>query len=960
MSVEAPAAKTPRGGKRKDAPAAAATSTSSTATSSPATVRSDPDAELYTACLARSVWTLLREQDRTLIAQCTEIVLRENDVAVPPPPLWRDGLGGSTMELAAPITLATLNALERELTESVGEACELDARAHLVPTELATSPGDAPPLPTVHGDPAAFGAGLFPNGGAPASAGPPAKKGRDRKALTRLRAEPDKDLHVATIALAVWNLLTRAQVEALEQAGLDVHFAAYPGQTFVPPVWREAGGRVELRYRLPAHLVEQLRAATADVGVEVLRDAPLPDPTAPRWYVAYQKAPGAHWSENEGGPEAEQRELFAFVAGRLRAARLPDTHGVRLVAPDGSIADVVALEAPAPANDTTPPPHEASAAPVPTGTVEIRLDAIDTSPTNPRKHFDKAALEELAADFKLRGQLQPVLVRPRHDAPGRYELAFGERRWRAAGLAGWVTISAIVRELSDVEVAETQLVENAQRVDVHPLEEADAFKLLRDTHKRTVGQIAAKVHKTTVHVAQRLALCDLVAPARDAYYAERLTLGSALAIARLPAKLQAEALKEITRVERDDDGDGPPEAMSPARAIAFVRERYMLRLADAPWDRTDAKLLPAAGACDACPRRTGNQRELFADVDSPDLCTDALCWTKKHDAHWQRTAAAAKAKGQAVLSEKESRKLFGEQDWNATRMTYEGEKKYKPLDDKVWDGRKEVPVRALLKDAEVATTLARDNAGQVRELAPAAVVDKALEARRRTNSQADRATHGRGGANSKAAPSPAATKRKLEAKARPLAGAKLFTKIVTDVEKKGLGEPLARALISGAIGEYYDPSAILARRGLAVAAKGARQKRSAGAAPILALAKKLKGNELQGLLVEVLLLEGESDLSSEYWRAESSGLMRVCAALGLDFPAAVRAEVATLKAAAPAKRPAATKTKSTKRKAAAHATGRVSAVRSCRACGCTDARACPGGCSWVEWDLCSACEGEVS
>src|SRR5690349_17174572 len=103
----------------------------------------------------------------------------------------------------------------------------------------------------------------------------------------------------------------------------------------------------------------------------------------------------------------------------------------------------------------------------------IAIDSIDESSTNPRKTFDKKELDELAEDIKIHGVLQPVLVRPRGV---RYELVFGTRRLRAARAAGLKIIPSTVRELDDATALELQIVENAKRADIHPLEEAEAYE----------------------------------------------------------------------------------------------------------------------------------------------------------------------------------------------------------------------------------------------------------------------------------------------------------------------------------------------------------------------------------------------------------------------------------------------------------------------------------------------------
>lgn len=116
--------------------------------------------------------------------------------------------------------------------------------------------------------------------------------------------------------------------------------------------------------------------------------------------------------------------------------------------------------------------------------VDIPLDAISPSPSNPRRRMEPPALDELAASIRAQGIIEPILVRPTRDgAPTPYELVVGERRWRAARLADLSTIRAQVREMDDRAVLEVQIAENAQRADVHPLDEADAYRRLHVEHR---------------------------------------------------------------------------------------------------------------------------------------------------------------------------------------------------------------------------------------------------------------------------------------------------------------------------------------------------------------------------------------------------------------------------------------------------------------------------------------------
>ena len=298
-----------------------------------------------------------------------------------------------------------------------------------------------------------------------------------------------------------------------------------------------------------------------------------------------------------------------------------------------------------------------AASPLPALTiVEIDLDRIDESPTNPRRAFAAAALDELADDIRRRGVLQPVLVRPMGD---RFELVFGARRFRACRLADRDTVPAMVRELGDEAVLEAQLVENAKRTDLHPLEEADAYRVLHEQHGHSIDELAAAVGKSASYVYQRLRFVALGPEAREAFLAGTLTPATALLVARVcnpkhQAKAVAEVLKQAGESWRVEEGGTLSRG-----AVGMIVRKYMLLLADAPFDRTRVDLVPAAGACTACPKRSGAQRELFeGDHDRSDHCLDPDCFASKKAAVVAEARAKAEAKGRTVLEPRAAKKLF--------------------------------------------------------------------------------------------------------------------------------------------------------------------------------------------------------------------------------------------------------------------------------------------------------------
>jgi ParB family chromosome partitioning protein len=160
------------------------------------------------------------------------------------------------------------------------------------------------------------------------------------------------------------------------------------------------------------------------------------------------------------------------------------------------------------------------------GLTDLPVEAIKPSPGQPRRRFDDADIDELAASIREKGVLQPILVRPAVFA-GQFEIVAGERRWRAAVRSGARTIPALVRSLSDAEVLEIAIVENVQRVDLSPIEEAEGYRALMDRFSRTQADVAQVVGKSRVHVANALRLLQLPEPVKEMIREGRLTAGHA-------------------------------------------------------------------------------------------------------------------------------------------------------------------------------------------------------------------------------------------------------------------------------------------------------------------------------------------------------------------------------------------------------------------------------------------------
>ena len=212
----------------------------------------------------------------------------------------------------------------------------------------------------------------------------------------------------------------------------------------------------------------------------------------------------------------------------------------------------------------------------------------------------------------------------------------GARRYRASLLAEQFTIPSRMVELTDAQSLEWALVENSQRVDVHPYEEAQGFQQLLDLPGYDVTALVEKSGKSASHIYARLSLLQLIPTVAEAFTHERITASHANLIARLPQESQADAFEQCWR---KDWQDAEPHLLPAKHVTAWIQNNLYLELADAPFDREDPTLNPAAGACSTCPRRSGHNTSLFCDVQG-DQCLDGNCYQTKLTAHIDREVAA--------------------------------------------------------------------------------------------------------------------------------------------------------------------------------------------------------------------------------------------------------------------------------------------------------------------------------
>jgi ParB/RepB/Spo0J family partition protein len=376
--------------------------------------------------------------------------------------------------------------------------------------------------------------------------------------------------------------------------------------------------------------------------------------------------------------------------------------------------------------------------------------ALAPSPTNPRKRFDPAALAELAENIKGMGLAEPILVRPLPGSrlqetwtdrrPGdpapTHEIVAGERRWRACGIAGVKQIPAMVRALTDSQVLRLQVIENLQREDLHPLEEADGYRKILDVPEdadKPIGvrieALAREISKSTRYVYQTLQLLKLSEFPRQVFLEGKLHRTIALEVATIGNEAQQiEACRRVAGLgaKGTDVIDNP---MSFREAAEYIRSNFRLLLSKAPFPIKVE--FAGVGPCEACDKMSANARDLFGEGDKvPDTCMDPSCYGKKNAKHHEQLAQAAKAKGQRVITGKDAKKLL---PYETSPTSFDYRADYTPLEEKRWDaaGKNEgKTVKQLLgTDMPAPVLIARPDGQGFVEALPKKDVERMLKER---------------------------------------------------------------------------------------------------------------------------------------------------------------------------------------------------------------------------------------
>lgn len=265
----------------------------------------------------------------------------------------------------------------------------------------------------------------------------------------------------------------------------------------------------------------------------------------------------------------------------------------------------------------------------------IPLNNINPAKINYRKSFDPEKMKEMTASVKDKGVLEPILVRAlKGKANGQFEVVAGTRRFTAAMNAGLDDIPAIVKDLTDEEVLEIQIVENCQREDPNPMDESEGFKRLLDMGHHTPETLSEKIGRSITYVLSRLKLVDLDEEVRKAISSGEIGMGHAVLFTRLQNHDdQKEFLKKLHDFE-----------WSVRHAKSQLDGYYSNDIADAVFD---------TGDCATCAFRSRNQTVLFPDLNDKDTCSDKNCFFLKTRGHYKMIIDGKALDGLQVFRSKE-------------------------------------------------------------------------------------------------------------------------------------------------------------------------------------------------------------------------------------------------------------------------------------------------------------------
>ncbi|HWV73578.1 MAG TPA: ParB/RepB/Spo0J family partition protein [Pseudosphingobacterium sp.] len=252
------------------------------------------------------------------------------------------------------------------------------------------------------------------------------------------------------------------------------------------------------------------------------------------------------------------------------------------------------------------------------GFERVAIDLVDISPLNYRRFYNQADLVRFSEVLAVQGITAPVTLRKMET--GRYELVVGERRYRAALLAGLTHLPAMVRVFTDAQVKEIQLTENLQRENPHPMHEAFAVSDMR-SEGHNIEEIAARLGKSKAFVFNRLKLVELIAPFQEIFLSNKMTLTQASQLAALDHTAQQEILEE--------ECPGWEEEEFQLDDLRYTIRKYQYNLFKAPFDLADKSLSPDMGACTGCSFNSASLATLFPEMAEKAICSNHTCYNNK-------------------------------------------------------------------------------------------------------------------------------------------------------------------------------------------------------------------------------------------------------------------------------------------------------------------------------------------
>jgi ParB/RepB/Spo0J family partition protein len=510
----------------------------------------------------------------------------------------------------------------------------------------------------------------------------------------------------------------------------------------------------------------------------------------------------------------------------------------------------------------------------------VPVGSISPQGINPRHTFNEEKLAELTASVKEKGVIEPLLVRPLKKPKGKklYELVAGERRLKAALRANLSQVSVIVNDYTDQQALEVAVVENEQREEVPVLEKAEGYKRLMDEFGYTAEELANKIGKSKGHVHSTVRLLRVPDFVRPFLNDGTITASHAEIISRPPnEEARAKLAREIIY-------SGSQVNVSPIRQARQLAERYTQELSKAPFDIADASLVADAGACTACPFKSGNNRDDYPDGRA-DVCNNVSCYGRKVEAATRlKLAALTEKKGATALTPDEMKKYMpngylpsGGTPYVELSSTCYQDSKYRSY--------KTLVGRELGKSVKLYVAV-KERTNEVMELALRSEVTAALKRVHKVD------LNGRAGGGKEAAA------RRLKTRARASVVVNVLGLVAAHFEKQARSMPpkfdkqlrlAAAAMLHTASNDSLRD--VAKRRGVQV------KDRYANFGEVLAKhAATMRGPQLFGLMMEAGVA-GPLHGWKSYWSSSvSSRGQEILKAAGVDITALESAEVSALKA----------------------------------------------------------------